>query len=183
MILFYLNGAGEAITREADKQEDLPNPDETLPALAALLAAILVHEHRDPSDDHQDEEVLEERIPLAANQDAQHHDGDWFAGLADDLGGVVDPGESLVRGHHRRQVSQGAHGVVAAPRRVLLCRGEDERHDEGVEIIDDALEEDQCCDGGESFLLSIMNVFATSSANMKRLLLSCHMSVHLHFFL
>lgn len=170
-LISHLNSAGEAIACEADQEEDLPHPDEPLPALAPLLAAVLVHEHRHPGHDHQDEQVLEQRIPLTPHQDSEHHDGDGFAGLADDLGGVVDPGERLVRGHHGRQVGQGAHGVVAAPGRVLLRRGKDEGHHESVEVIDNTLEEDQSCDGGESFLLSFVNIFSPGSESMKVILL------------
>ena len=89
-----------------------------------------------------------------------------------DLCGVIDPGERLVRGHHGRQVGQGAHGVVAALGRVLLRGGEDKGHDEGVEVVDNTLEEHQSCDGGESFLLSLVNIFPPGSESINVLPLS-----------
>ena len=53
---------------EAEQEEDLPHPDEPLPALGPLLAAVLVYEHRHPGgNDHQDVQVLEQWIPLSAH--------------------------------------------------------------------------------------------------------------------
>ena len=121
----------------------------------------LVHEHCHPSHNHQYEEVLEQWIFLPAHQHPQDHDRDGFTRLADDLSGIIDPGERLVARHHGQEVGEGAEGVVGALGRVLLRGGEDEAHDEGIEIVDHALEEDKRCDAGEPLLSPIMDIFAS----------------------
>ena len=79
MTISHLHSARETITRETDQEEYLPHPYEPLPALGPLLGAVLVHEHRHPGHDHQDEQVLEQRVTLTPHQHSQHHHRDGFA--------------------------------------------------------------------------------------------------------
>jgi hypothetical protein len=51
---------------------------------------VLVHEHGDADDDEQHEEVLEDGVPLAAEQDAKDHHGDGLARLADHLEKIMN---------------------------------------------------------------------------------------------
>ena len=76
--------------------------------------------------------------------------------LANHLGSIVHPGEGLVGGHHGKQVGEGADVVVGAPSGVLLLVHKG--HDEGVDVVDNTLEEDQSSDAGEllPFPLSIL---------------------------
>ena len=127
------------------------------PSSNTLLASILVHEHCHPSHYHQYEQVLQQGISLPPHQHSQHHHWDGFTTLANHLCGVVHPGQRLVAAHHGQQVGEGADGVVGGLGGVLLWCGEHEAHDEGVEIVGNALEEDKRCDGGEPLFFTFIN--------------------------
>ena len=90
-----LDSSGESITSKRDEKQDLADTDvvedvEVGVGLGLLVGLrggrlVLVHEEGDADDDEQDEEVLQKRVPLSAEEDAQHHDRDGLAGLTDHL--------------------------------------------------------------------------------------------------
>ena len=65
----------------------------------------------------------------------------------------MDPEECLVNGDHGQQVVEGEDGVVAAHGRVFALLQHSLRHPQGIQVVDDTLEEDQSYDAGEPLLL------------------------------
>ena len=88
--------------------------------------------------------------------------------LTNDLRGIVDPGQSLVGGHHGHEVGEGAEAVVQTLGGVLLLGREYEGHDEGVDIVDSTLEEDKGRDSCESLLLSLIHEFPSSAGKEQK---------------
>ena len=78
---------------------------------------------------------------------------------------IVDPGESLVGGHHGCQVGQRTDTIIRALCGVFLLGGEYVGHDESVEVVDGTLEEDQGSDGCKSFLFAFKHIFPSSAKN------------------
>ena len=103
----YLNCSGESVASERKEQKEFSNSDVVedveglvdlgfLPRLGCGRDLVLVHEHCDPDDDEKDEEVLQHRVSLPAEQNAEDHDRNRLTRFADNLKSYISMDRSIL---------------------------------------------------------------------------------------
>lgn len=151
-----IGGQGHAQESNSDPppQEVIRGPRSRLSRLSRG-EGVLVHEdgHADSDEDHRDDPAL--RVRRAPQNEADDEDRDGLAALCDDLGGVADVVDGLVRAEHREGLSgredgelgrkvpgqAEGHGADAAGGVVALVEADDEDDNEGKEGVHQALDE------------------------------------------
>ena len=81
------------------------------------------------------------------------------------LSGVIDPGECFVTSDHREQVCKTGASVERRFRSVLPLLEDCVAHDEGVEVVDSTLEEDQSSDSCKPFLFTLEHILSSGAEN------------------